>query len=333
MSDLTDSGVMLRLVYQAMCKLGLDANAVLTKIGASTEWLNDPHLRTPHAAQDLFWKAVQSVSNDPDIGLHLGENLPVYRGQVIEYLFLSSPTFGEGLTRALNYTRLLSDAVQGRLIQGAERSYLVSDISNSGFRQLTECAVAGIARFFEYVTENQFRLREIWFTHETGASAEEYQRVYGCDVKLGQKETRLYFDTALLAHPSHHAEPELLRLHEQVASEKVAALERQDLISNVKRAIGEILESGDVTLESVAGRLNMKSRDLRMRLQDAGTNFNQVFNDYRCRLARRLLAKTDESIDQIVYLTGFSEPSTFYRAFKRWVGETPVEYRKRKQQA
>lgn len=330
MSDLTDSGIMLRLVYQAMCTMGLDANLVLANIGASADWLKDPHLRTPHAAQQRFWNAVQAVSHDPDIGIHLGEHVPVYRGQVIEYLFLSSQTFGEGLTRALNYTRLLSDAVNAQLVEAPQRSYLVSDISSTSFRQLTECAVVGIATFFRYVTEDKFRLQEIWFAHSEGATQEEYLRVYGCEVKLGQSETRLYFDTELLALPSFHAEPELLKLHEQVASEKVAALERQDLVSNVKRAIGEILESGDVTLESVANRLDIKSRDLRVRLQDAGTNFNQVVNDFRCRLARRLLAKTDEPIDQIVYLTGFSEPSTFYRAFKRWVGETPVEYRKRK---
>ena len=46
--------------------------------------------------------------------------------------------------------------------------------------------------------------------------------------------------------------------------------------------------------------------------------------------ARRLLADTEEPIDNIVYLTGFSEPSTFYRAFKRWSGMTPVQYRDRK---
>ncbi|EPJ8044972.1 helix-turn-helix domain-containing protein, partial [Acinetobacter baumannii] len=54
-------------------------------------------------------------------------------------------------------------------------------------------------------------------------------------------------------------------------------------------------------------------------------------SDYRCRLAKKLLANTNESVERIVYLTGFSEPSTFYRAFKRWTNETPVEYRKRKQ--
>jgi AraC-like DNA-binding protein len=53
-----------------------------------------------------------------------------------------------------------------------------------------------------------------------------------------------------------------------------------------------------------------------------------VLADFRYRLARQLLATTDESIDEIVYLTGFSEPSTFYRAFKRWSGMTPIEYRK-----
>jgi len=78
----------------------------------------------------------------------------------------------------------------------------------------------------------------------------------------------------------------------------------------------------------VAERLDIKPRSLRTRLTDVGTNFNQLLADYRCNLAKRLLAKTDESIDEIVYLTGFSEPSTFYRAFKRWVGQTPVEYRK-----
>ena len=61
----------------------------------------------------------------------------------------------------------------------------------------------------------------------------------------------------------------------------------------------------------------------------AGTSFSQVLADFRYALARKLLRSTDESIENIVYLTGFSEPSTFYRAFKRWVGETPVEFRKR----
>ncbi len=102
-------------------------------------------------------------------------------------------------------------------------------------------------------------------------------------------------------------------------------------MAEVRRAIGETLESGVTSLETVAKRLNVPPRRLRTQLTDAGTSFNQVLADYRCRLAKRLLAHTAESIEQIVYLTGFSEPSTFYRAFKRWTSLTPIEYRKKKQ--
>ena len=97
-----------------------------------------------------------------------------------------------------------------------------------------------------------------------------------------------------------------------------------------KPVIGEILETGQVNLEQVASKLGIKPRTLRTRLAEANTNFNQLLADYRCNLAKRLLANTNETIDEIVYLTGFSEPSTFYRAFKRWTGVTPIEYRNQK---
>lgn len=103
------------------------------------------------------------------------------------------------------------------------------------------------------------------------------------------------------------------------------------MVSQVRRVIAELLESGEVSLEVVAQRLDLKPRTLRTRLSEANTNFNQVLAEFRCHLAKKLLSQTDESIDEIVYLTGFSEPSTFYRAFRRWVGMTPVEYRRQKQ--
>jgi AraC-like DNA-binding protein len=77
----------------------------------------------------------------------------------------------------------------------------------------------------------------------------------------------------------------------------------------------------------------MPPRRLRWQLAEANTSFNLVLVDCRSRLSRRLLACTDESIEQIVYLTVFSEPSTCYRACKRWTNETPVEYRRRKREA
>jgi len=331
MAEFTDSGVLVRLAYQAMQALEIDGAEVLQRIGLRHEQLEEKDLRTPHSAQTLFWTVMEEVSGDPDIGLHLGEKTPVFKGQVLEYLFLSSETFGEGLKRALNYQRLLSDAVNATLEQDELGMYVGNISFSGGFRHLTECVVVAVLKFFDYVTEGRFQPLEIHFEHAAGRNPAEYERAFPCPVRFGQAGNRIYFAADVLQIESSHAEPELLRLHEQLASEHVAKLEKQDFIARVNRLIGELLESGNANLDMVAERLGLKPRSLRTRLAEVDTNFNQLLADYRCNLAKKLLARTDESIDEIVYLTGFSEPSTFYRAFKRWVGQTPVEYRKAKQ--
>lgn len=330
MAERTDAPIVLRLAYQALLNMGLPVDQVFVKAGIAMSQLEPSAVRTPFAAQGAFWAALEEVSGDPHVGLHLGEHLPLYRGQVLEYLFSSSPTFGEGLKRALAYQRLLSDAITSRLVVDGDSAYLQDLADSEEQRHFAEALVVGVFSFFKFVTDGHFKPLEVRFTHVEGAPLKEYERVYGCPVTLGCGENRVYFRRDVLEHKVWHAEPGLLRLHEQMANEKLAELARFDLVAEVKRAIGEMLESGNTSLEAVAARLNMPPRRLRSQLAEADTSFNLVLADYRSRLARRLLARTSESIEQIVYLTGFSEPSTFYRAFKRWTNETPVEYRRRK---
>ena len=336
MGQLTDASVVLRFGYQAIRRAGLPTEEILTKAGVALNQV-DTNTRTPLNAQYAFWIAAEEVSKDPDIGLHLGEHLPLYRGQVIEHLFISSATFGEGLKRALAYQRLISDALQARLVVDENGCYLTngeqSFSDNIVNRHFSECALSGILRFFKFITEGAFKPIFIDFDFNQGAAEDEYIRVYGCPVSLGQKETRLYCDADILDYPLWQAEPELLQLHEQLAIEKLQELARYDLVGEVRRAIGSTLESGETTLETVAAQLHITPRRLRTQLSEANTSFQQILSDYRCRLAKKLLANTNESVERIVYLTGFSEPSTFYRAFKRWTNETPVEYRKRKQRS
>lgn len=331
MQELRDAGVMLRLIYQAMKKQGVDTDEILKRLGVDEDYLNSAQLRTPHNAQLFFWQIVEEVSGDPDVGLHLGQALPTYKGQVLEYLFLSSPTFGEGLRRALNYQRLLSDAANTEFFIEGDQACMVLDAASDEVRRLkhfNECFVQGLIIFFKSITDGRFECSRVEFEHEREARQAHVSEVLGCEVVFGAEENRMYFPASLLAHPSPHAEPELLALHERFASEQVARLEKKDIVGQVERIVAELLDSGEVTLDSVAERLDIKPRTLRTRLTEAETSFNQVLADFRYRLARQLLATTDESIDEIVYLTGFSEPSTFYRAFKRWSGMTPIEYRK-----
>ena len=287
-----------------------------------------PNLRTHFSAQPLFWEAAVELSGDPCIGLHLGENMPVYKGQILEYLLLSSTTFGDGLKRVLNYQRLISDAMHGEVTE-SPTPYLTNYFSEHRYLtpHLAEAMVVSLIRFLQSVSDDKFKPTRICFTHIAKTNLEEYQRVFQCPVEFNTQQFKLYFDPDILNYRSPYAEPELLSMHVQSADQHMQQLEKRDLIVEVRSQVGALLESGDITLERISAELCMSPRQLRHQLTVAGTSLQRIITQHRKSLSRRLLSQTDESIAEIVYLTGFSEPSTFYRAFKRWEGMTPIEYR------
>ena len=328
MTGLTDSGTLVRLAYKGLVNLGVDADEVLRRSGLDPAELYQANLRTKFSGQPRFWKAAVELSGDPCIGLHLGEEMPVYKGQILEYLFLSSQTFGDGLRRVLNYQRLISDALHGQVTE-TPSPCLTSYFSEHqhATSHLAEAMVLGLIKGFQAVTDGTFKPEKIVFNHPPNTDIAEYQRIFQCPVEFNAKSFQLFFPASMLSYRSLYAEPELLNLHIQAADQHLAVLQQQDLMTEVRSQLGALLESGETTLGNVANRLGVTPRHLRHQLDLAGTSFQRLLNDYRHRLARRLLSQTDEGISEIVYLTGFSEPSTFYRAFRRWEGTTPIEYR------
>ncbi|MGH8459243.1 MAG: AraC family transcriptional regulator, partial [Nevskiales bacterium] len=316
-------------------KAGVDTNAVYFQIGFKPEYLNKPELRTPHDAQIGFWEAVETVTGDPDIGLHLAPHIPLYRGDVFEYLFLSSPNFREGCRRAMRYSRLFSDALMGSLNEDDEGparvALAVTQHKHPVLRHTEICIAYGLIEFCKSVTDGAFKAERISLCAAKPKNPAAYVKAFGCPVEFDSAESFIYFDRALLDRPSPHSEPEFLRVHEEVASRQLTKLESRDVVEAVKRVLAQGLEYQSCDLESVAKQLGRTPRRLRQELTRAGTSFNQVLGDFRFTMARRLLAGTDEPIDRIVYLTGFAEVSTFYRAFRRWAGKTPVQYRQEKQ--
>ncbi|MBX9756014.1 MAG: AraC family transcriptional regulator, partial [Pseudomonadaceae bacterium] len=241
----------------------------------------------------------------------------------------SSETFGDGLRHALRYVRLLSDGLSAKLEVDGEVATLVLGMSAQVPRHFPEMLAGAVIRMFSALTEGDFVPQQVQFIHAQAAPAERYQQAYGCPVAFDQPRYSLIFAASVLQKASRHAAPELLQMHESMARRQLAEVERLDLVRKVRDLIAELLVDSGATLEQVAARLNMPARRLRERLAVAGVRFNDLITDYRCRLAKDLLLNTDERIEVIVERTGFSEPSTFYRAFKRWVGETPVEFRRR----
>ncbi len=279
--------------------------------------------------QQRFWTIAEQVSHDPHIGLRVGANMPVFRGQVIEYLFLSSSTFGDGLQRTLRYQNILTNAF--KLGLHLENDIAVLSGLEHPVRHYLECAIGVFLKFFKHISDNEFQPTEIWLTHNDIENIEEYQRAWSCPVRIGMPIGCIRFSSKLLQCPSPAAQPELLQIHENLAEQHLYILSKHQLVHDIEKLLGSgLLESGQLDQQLIAEKLGVNPRSLRADLKLINTTFEKIVAHYREKLARRLLANTNESIDQIVYLTGFSEPSAFSRAFKRWTGEAPTAYRQRK---
>lgn len=328
-----DSGQLLQIVHEALVKAGMDVNAIYSRLGYNAEALPLRQMRTPHQLQAFFWETVEAVTHDPDIGLHLCPHAPVFRGEVMEYLMLSSATFGEGMSRALKYLRLVSDALNMRLVHDelGVRAVVKGTAMEAPQLRHTEIMVAHqVIRFGQTVTEGRYAPKRVRLSCSRRAPQAEYDAIFGCPVEFEGSESEIWFDERLLEYRSPRSSPELLQLHEEHAEKRLTTLKRQDLIEKIRAVFAQRLELDRCDLEEVAKELEIAPRRLRFELSRAGTSFSQVLADFRFALARKLLARTQEPVENIVYLTGFSEPSTFYRAFKRWSGMTPVQYRESK---
>lgn len=331
-SKLSSNGVLLRRAYQGIRQLGIDADDVFRRCGFA-----EPFDSTVYVSREdqlerhgIFWPVLAEVSGDPCIGLHLGEKVPVMSGEITEYLFMSSPNFQEGLLRSAKYTRLMSDLFHMQVEFDCDPcvvSFHIPGIESATIDQVYACVIVSNMRFFSQITSGEFKPTLVRLTNTEPDNILEYERVFQCPVEFSASANSMCFSKNTLQVSSLHADSNMFVMHEKIADEQILQLEKQELLAQARRVIGEFLETGEVSLELLAARLDMKSSRLRAHLTELDTSFNQVLSDYRFELARKLLTQTDESIDQIVYLTGFSEPSTFYRAFKRWTGTTPIAYR------
>jgi AraC-like DNA-binding protein len=100
-----------------------------------------------------------------------------------------------------------------------------------------------------------------------------------------------------------------------------------DLVHDVRTLVLESLTKGATQVDAIARQLNMSSKTLERRLGERGKTYSALLDEIRSDLAKRYLADTDFRLEQVAYLTGYSEPAALVRAFKRWTGQTPIQYR------
>ncbi|MFT3776218.1 MAG: AraC family transcriptional regulator [Minicystis sp.] len=310
---------------------------LLAAAGIDPGDLADPDGRLPRALEVRLWYEAVRLTGDEAFGVHLSERLPVDSFGAIGFAVRSSPTLGEAYQRVIRYLRLMAQGpVLDLQIEGtmARLRHLPPAGEPAPARHAVEFLLTNLVVVARHNIDPAFTPKAARFRHPAPARLDEHRRLLGPGLRFGAGHDEVEIDESLLERPQAQAEPALSQVLDQHLSSLLAALPAEDsFLERARAAIAAELAHGEPALPAIAARLRTSPRSLQRRLQEEGTSLSSLLDRVRTDLAVRYLSESRESIAEVAFLLGFSEVSTFHRAFKRWTGQTPAAYRRDRRSA
>jgi AraC-like DNA-binding protein len=293
--------------------------------------LQDPDNRIPFPQLVELYEKAAELTHDKDFGLHLGETVDPRLFDVVGYSALNSGTLGEAFARVASYHSIWTDGAVFKVETSTTTSaviYRYVDESIVTHRQDSEMTFAAVVSLCQITLDKNWTPISVEFQHSKPIDTSEHKRLFGCPIIFDAPVNRITFQSSSLKLPIAKADEGLCRMLDRHAQELLAKYPPRDtVIDNARTVITRELNGGNPSLEHVATQLGLSERTLQRKLQELGTSHNELVEQIRRDLAMRYLKEPDMAICEVAYLTGFSEPSAFHRAFKRWTGVTPGEFR------
>jgi AraC-like DNA-binding protein len=319
-----------RGVLDAADQLGLDAAAVRAEAGLDPAWLDDPDARVPLENHFRMWAALSRTVD----GLALGELLGLAELGVLGYAMQHGGTVAEALEWQHQYRAFVHPEVvprvERRAHEAGERVVFARPISPpfAKLREPVYAQVSATVAVMKALTGQPVRAAWVAYPLPRPDDPQRHEAFFACPVAWGAPEMEIAFDAALLDLPLPRSDPRLAGYLRRRVDELVAGLPAEKSFADrARREIGALLAQGEARLLTVARRLGVSERTLHRRLTDEGTSFGDLVEDARRERASLLLQDRSLSASQVGFLLGYAEPAAFFRAFKRWTGQTPEAWR------
>ena len=320
----------LKVLIDGARRRGSEVDAILRRLGIESAAL-EPDGRVDQRAAYELWQALADGTGDDAFGLHLAERVNPGDFAVLDYAARNASTLRAAYLCIVRYCRLIHSGAVVSLDQEGEHAamrYTLPTLPTGPARHAAEFVVATWLTTARQMTKRAFLPLSVRFQHPQPTDVSEHRRVLDCRLEFNCADNALVFERSWLDDPVVDADPKLGALIARYAEELLARLPRQDSLANrVTRLLVQQLRAGDPGLETVAQKLGLSARTLQRRLRDEGTSHQHLLETLRQQLARQYLSRPEVAIGEVAFLLGFSEPSAFHRAFKRWTGMTPGSFR------
>ena len=285
----------------------------------------------PAALLGDAFQFAEDTLNDTLVALRCGASSETKHWGFLGYLIQTSQTTGEALATLDQYSTLITNQYQVCIHQEQDEPWIEGKPINGGFdqysRHFAEYIISSFLSFVRQWTSLEFPCKSFQLPWKAENTAENYQALLGAPCYFGEERLQIKLSRDTLKYSLQHCDP---KLHELML-EKTAELYRHvvmqdDWLVELKRYILDNLSQGTPSLTNASTHVGLGERTLRRKLEKIGLSFQGLIDDTRKEIAIPMVKEAKLSLMEISLLLGFSEQSSFHRAFKRWTGKTPLKY-------
>jgi AraC-like DNA-binding protein len=325
----TNKASLLLVLWNILEAYGIDPEPFFQEMALNPELMRQSGGRYRIDNIDNVWRKASEVIDDPCFGLKAAEVWHPSNLGALGYAMLASNTLRTSLERLVRYLGFLSDEDYMKLDETEEglRLTLVLSQRNVDKSEQNDAVLAVTLSMCRMNYIEDLAPVSVTLVHPKPSCSPRFFEYFRSPVLFEAPTYSMILPIEAVDRILPGSNPQLAELNDQVMIQYLAKLDQDHITQKVKATIIDQLPSGSVTDETVARALYMSSRKLQRQLQSAGTTFNTLLNEIRQDLAQKYLREEDTNMTEIAFLLGFSESSAFSRAFKRWMGVSPTEYR------
>lgn len=328
----TDSVKDTLMILNAASSTGIDTNLLLEEANIDPASLTDLEARIASEKNSQLLQAAINHSGDPAFAVHIGEWVNHIPANLFYTLVCSCATLLEAVQFAARYFHLQTDAATLSILEDGDTVYVTfqrENFPNTDSRHYVEFIFSTWMKSVRLNVSEEHNPREVHFVADWPQVITAYESYFNCPVLFGQSENCIIWNRELMEYPCASYNPSLNVVLERYAQTRLAKLSKKDaFIYDVQRAIANSLYQDTFSLDAIAEQLNIAPRTLQYRLKQKGQSYKELLDQVRKELAFSYLADPDVTIRESALALGFSEVKSFYRAFHRWAGKTPAEYRR-----
>ncbi len=312
-------------LYHQIRGYGLDPDPLFRSQGLDPQVIFDPSARVDTGKSDQIALMASKQVRDPYFGLKIAHHFrPAHLG-ALGFAWLASPTLRKALERLQKYARKADEQLEVTFVEADGRFFVQTRYQSPSpmQRERDDCCLAILVKMCRIVYDGELNPLEVHSTHPPPDDPGGYYAYFRSPMRFGKSRNGVLLLSEWIDRRLTGANEELAQMNDHIVVKYLGHRNRNDIVNRVRTSILEGIADGNATARAAAADLHMTTRNMNRRLQDHQTSFKQLLSEIRQELAEKYLEDQSLSLTEIAFLLGFSEVSSFSRAYKRWTGHSP----------